>query len=132
MIVFGFHAPVGEIERARHHDADSEQRRRQRQQQAACGDRVGRHKDVSDKIDHQVEHLARPVRLHADDVSRRAIGPSSASITNAIPSQANIAAQCSRTASSCAISAMPAPNAVKICTEKAAARVLGDAGAGSC
>ena len=31
--------------------------------------------------------------------------------------------QCSRTASSIAISAMPAPSAVKMCTENAAARI---------
>ena len=37
-------------------------------------------------------------------------------------------AQCSRTASSIAISAMPAPSAVKICTPNAASRIRVDAG----
>ena len=55
--------------------------------------------------------------------SRRAIGPSMASMTNATLSQANIFVQCSRTASSIAISAIPAPSAVKMCTENAAARI---------
>src|ERR1700754_4666293 len=50
------------------------------------------------------------------------MGPSSASTIRATPSHANIAAQCSRTASSSAIRAIPAPIAVKICTENAAAR----------
>ena len=29
---------------------------------------IGRHKDVSHKIDHEIEHVARPVRLHAHDI----------------------------------------------------------------
>src|SRR5258706_557331 len=64
--------------------------------------------------------------------SRRAIGPSSASTTSAAPSHPNIAAQCSRTASSRAIKAMPAPNAVKTCTQNAAARVAADGSEDSC
>src|SRR5437879_29312 len=46
-----------------------------------------------------------------------------ASMISATPSQPNILVQCSRTASSIAISATPAPIAVKICTENAAARI---------
>ena len=68
MIVGGLHAPIGEIERARHHDADAEQRRRQRQQQPARGDRIGRHEHIGDEIDHEIEHLARPVRLQPHDI----------------------------------------------------------------
>src|SRR5262249_32110071 len=54
---------------------------------------------------------------------RRAIGPSMPSMTSATPSQANMLVQCSRTASSMAISAMPAPSAVRTCTVNAAARI---------
>jgi hypothetical protein len=43
----------------------------------------------------------------------------------ATPSQPNIAAQCSRTASSIASSATAPPKAVKMCTENAAARIAG-------
>src|SRR5689334_15029361 len=46
-------------------------------------------------------------------------------MTSATPSQANIATQCSRTASSSASKAMPAPSAVNTCTENAAARFPG-------
>jgi hypothetical protein len=46
-----------------------------------------------------------------------------ASMMRATPSQPNMLVQCSRTASSIAISATPAPIAVKICTENAAARI---------
>src|SRR4030088_2124321 len=51
---------------------------------------------------------------------------------SAAPSQANIAAQCSRTASSSATRAIPAPSAVNICTENAAARMASDADDESC
>ena len=133
MIVRALHAAIGEIERAGDRDGDAEQRRRQRQQQAAGGDGIGRHEDIGDEIDHEIEHVARPVRLQARDIEpprHRAVDR----IDHKRRPRAsqNIAAQCSRTASSSASKAMPAPSAVKICTENAAARVAGDAGGESC
>ena len=68
MIVVALHALVGEIHRAGDHDADAEQRPDQRQQQPAGGDGIGRHEHIGDEVDHQVEHLAGPVRLQPLDV----------------------------------------------------------------
>ena len=68
MIVRRLHAPVREIERTRHHDADAEQRRRDRQQHPAGGDGIGRNEDVGHEIDDEIEHLARPVRLQPHDI----------------------------------------------------------------
>jgi hypothetical protein len=68
VIIRALHPAIGEIKRARDGDANAEQRRRYRRQQAARADGVGRHENVCDKIDHEVEHFARPVRLHPCDV----------------------------------------------------------------
>ena len=68
MIVRRLHAPIGEIERTRHHDADAEHWRGQRQQHPARGDGIGGNEDVGHEIDDEIEHLARPVRLQPHDI----------------------------------------------------------------
>src|SRR6266540_2333518 len=60
---------VGEIERTRYHDDDAGGKRGQRRQQAAHGNRVGRHEDIGDEVDHEVETVAGPARQHGGNLN---------------------------------------------------------------
>ena len=64
MIVVGLHAPVREIQCSGHHDGRAEQWRRQRKQQTAGRDRVSRNEHIGEKVHHQIERIAGPVRQH--------------------------------------------------------------------
>src|SRR5712691_7764120 len=68
-VVRQFHVTVGEIERTRYHDDDAGGKRGQRRQQAAYGNRVGRHEDIGDEIDHEVETVAGPARQHCGNLN---------------------------------------------------------------
>jgi len=74
-----------------------------------CGDRIGRHKDVRDKVNHKIENVGptspaaprqRPAAARSGHPARR---------SPAQPKPRKHRAQCSRTASNSAIRATPAP-----------------------
>jgi len=58
IIIESLHAAVGEIKRTGHHDDEAERGRYGVGKQAACGDRIGRHKNVIEDVDHQIKNIA--------------------------------------------------------------------------
>ncbi len=67
VIIGCLHQPVGEIERAGDDNDDAERDCGHGGQESARRQRIGRHEDVVENVDHEIEHVAGPARQHFGD-----------------------------------------------------------------
>src|SRR5262249_14549929 len=68
IVVGGFHQSVGEIESAGDDNQQTERNRRRLWQQSARRQSIGRHKNIIEDIDDEIEDVARPARQQLGDL----------------------------------------------------------------